>query len=164
MAWALDGAWRWSLPGLLVLTLGLVALSVIDITTRRLPRRVIALVAVGSLPWLVVAALLSGAPERVLWMAVGAAVLTVVVWSARIISGGGFGQGDVLFAPLLGAALGWVDPLAIGVGLVLGLGLAAAAGLIAMAAGRATRHDSIPLGPFMAAGTLMVIAVNLGSG
>jgi leader peptidase (prepilin peptidase)/N-methyltransferase len=66
----------------------------------------------------------------------------------------GLGMGDVKLALLLGAALGWSVVAALFFGTV-------AAGLVSagllFARGREARKQAIPLGPFLAAGALLVL-------
>ncbi|MGH3682285.1 MAG: prepilin peptidase, partial [Natronosporangium sp.] len=70
----------------------------------------------------------------------------------------GFGLGDAKLALGAGALLGWLGWSAVVAGLFLaflGSGLTAA-GLLA--ARRVTRRDTLPFGPFLAAGTLAALA------
>jgi leader peptidase (prepilin peptidase)/N-methyltransferase len=62
------------------------------------------------------------------------------------------GLGDVVLAPTLGLALGWLGWSASLVGLAGGFGLAAVAAVLMIGTGRARRGSSLPFGPFMLAG------------
>jgi leader peptidase (prepilin peptidase)/N-methyltransferase len=70
---------------------------------------------------------------------------------------GGFGDGDVRLAPLLGAHLGWFDLWHVAIGLFMGFVIGAVVGVAMMAVGRAGRRTALPFGPFMALGAVVVI-------
>lgn len=154
-----DVWWGWSAPGLAVLVVALAWLSVIDVRTHRLPRRIIYAAGLLGLPWLVMAAWVSEQPERLGTMvagAVGALVVFLIIYAA---ARGAFGDGDVRLAPLLGAYLGFVDTAHVVVGLFLGFALASVTGVGLMLSGRAGRRTALPFGPFMAAGALLTLII-----
>jgi leader peptidase (prepilin peptidase)/N-methyltransferase len=140
----------------IILVAALVALSAIDLRTRRLPRRLIYLAAASSAPLLVVAAIQRHQPHRVANAAIGAGIglgfflLLFVVWP------GGMGDGDVRLAGLLGMHLGWIGLLHVPVGLFLGFLAGAVAGVVALGRGK-DRKATLPFGPFMALGALVAI-------
>jgi leader peptidase (prepilin peptidase)/N-methyltransferase len=142
-----------------VLLMALVWLSVIDLRTHRLPRRIIYSAAVLGLPWLLVSAWVGQEPDRVRGMALGALGALVVFVVIYVAARGAFGDGDVRLAPLLGAYLGFIDAAHVVVGLFLGFALAAVTGVALMATGRAGRRTALPFGPFMAAGALVTMLV-----
>lgn len=127
----------------------LVVLAAIDIDRRLIPNRIVlpaaALVLAGQLifepgHWIewVVAALGAGAGFGI----------------AHAVYQAGIGMGDVKLALLLGAALGW-DVLN---GLLIASLLAAAFGLyLILKHGAAARKQTIPFGPFLAAGALAIL-------
>jgi leader peptidase (prepilin peptidase) / N-methyltransferase len=149
--------WGWASPGFLVLVVALSVLSIIDLRTHRLPRRIIYMAALVGLPWLVVHAAVHGEPARVVTMTTGAVGALVAFWLIYVAARGGFGDGDVRLAPLLGAYLGFVDLSHAIVGLFMGFVLAALTGLGLMVAGRAHRRTALPFGPFMAVGALVTL-------
>jgi len=149
----------WHLPGLAVITAALIWLSVIDLRTQTLPRRIIYVAAALGLPWLILASVVTDAPRSILMLAIGATGGLIGFGMVHLTTRGGLGAGDVRLACLLGAVLGWVGPLYAPLGLLAGLVIAAAIGLIAMAAGIMTRHDSMPLGPCLGAGALLSLIV-----
>ena len=151
--------WGWAAPGLVVLIVALAVLSVIDVRTHRLPRRIIYLAASTGVPWLVVAALVDDQPERLRTMVLGAVGALVVFAAVYVAARGAFGDGDVRLAPLLGAYLGFVDVPHVVAGLFLGFVLAAITGVALMTLGRAQRRTALPFGPFMAVGALLTLAV-----
>ncbi|MCT9821613.1 prepilin peptidase [Microbacterium sp. W1N] len=129
-----------------------IALTMIDLDTRRLPNAIV-LPSYVVLAVLFTGACLAGAPwEALLRAAVGGAALFAFYWVLRFAKPGGMGGGDVKLAGVLGMALGWVGwgTLIVGafaaflVGGVIGIGM--------MLAHRATRKTAIPFGPFMVLG------------
>ena len=80
----------------------LVALSVIDVRTRRLPNRIVLPAAA-----LVLAAQIAIAPDRALEWTLGALGAFAFLLAAALLNPAGLGMGDVKLALLLGAALGW---------------------------------------------------------
>jgi len=129
-----------------------IALTVIDIDTRRLPNSIV-------LPsYLVLAVLftltgLLGAPwDAVLRAAVGGAGLFAFYYLLRVVKPGGMGGGDVKLAGVLGAALGWIGWGALVVGAFAAFLVGGVVGLTLLATRRATRTSAIPFGPYMVIG------------
>jgi leader peptidase (prepilin peptidase) / N-methyltransferase len=147
--------WSWLLPVMTVLVAGCVALAVIDLDVGRLPFAI----TVPGLP--VVAALLAVAGCVDGWQPAGVAVLSMLAWLGlfgflHVGTGGrGMGLGDVVLAPSLGLALGWLGWGASLVGLFGGFATGAVIGLLLIAFGGATRKTAIPFGPFMVVGALL---------
>jgi leader peptidase (prepilin peptidase)/N-methyltransferase len=78
-----------------------------------------------------------------------------------LISPSGMGMGDVKAAAGLGAMLAWRGWSALIAGGFAGFLLAAVFGTALLISGRATRKHQIPFGPFMIAGTFLVILVGM---
>ncbi|MBM4112013.1 MAG: prepilin peptidase [Phycisphaerae bacterium] len=84
-----------------------------------------------------------------------------VIWAIRILGSLSFGReamgmGDVHLMAAVGATLGWVDPLvALVPGIVLALAWTMSARGVAILRGRSPRE--LPLGPYLAIGTLLVV-------
>lgn len=142
-----------------ILSAGLVALSWIDLKTKRLPREITYAVAAMGVPVLVIAALVRDEPRRIATMAGGAAIALAFMWFLYVASRGGMGDGDVRLSPLLGAYLGWLGLPYVPVGLFVGFLLGAIVGVGAMAVGRAGRKSAVPFGPFLAAGTIIAVFI-----
>lgn len=153
LGWQID--WRLALPGFLVLGAALVALTAIDLRLQRLPREIVYVAFGLGVPWLVADALVEGEPERVVTLVLGAVIALGVFVLIYVGARGGFGEGDVRLAPLLGAYLGWFDLWHVAVGLFLGFVFGALVGVVGMATGRAGRKTALPFGPFMALGALV---------
>ena len=149
-------AWT-ALPAVLqplwtVLAVGGLLLAAVDLLTTWLPLRLV------RASWLAMAvAALSAAGLAGSWLvllrsAVGAAVAGGLYLAVWLVSRGGFGYGDVRFAPLLGAAAaadGW--PLLV-LTLVAGTVVGGVVGLARLAA---RRDGSFPYAPSMLAGAYL---------
>ena len=160
LAFAIKFHLSWELGAFCALASGLVALSWIDLKTKRLPRAIIYVTATIGVPLLFVAAVVRHEPRRMWMMVLGAGIALTVMSIIYIASRGGMGDGDVRLSPLLGAYLGWLNPGLVGVGLFLGFLFGAFVGILMMVAGRGGRKTAVPFGPFLAAGT--IVAVWLG--
>lgn len=127
----------------------LALLSVIDIVERRLPNRIVLPSAAA-----VLAAQTLLFPDRTLeWMvaAIGASLVLLV---PLLVHPAGLGMGDVKLALLLGAALGSAVITAFLVGF---LAAAAYALVLLVRHGLVARHQTIPLGPFLAFGGIAAL-------
>jgi leader peptidase (prepilin peptidase) / N-methyltransferase len=127
----------------------LLVVSVVDIRTRRIPNRIVLPAAI-----IVLFAHVAVAPERALeWIAASLGAFGLLLMLALLYPGG-LGMGDVKLALLLGAALGWAVASALAIGLV-----AAALAGVAMIVfgGWSARKATLPLGPFLAFGSLAVL-------
>jgi leader peptidase (prepilin peptidase) / N-methyltransferase len=149
----------WVLPAFLVLTAGLVALSVIDLEHFLLPNRIVYPLAVGTLALLALAAVGDDA-----WAAFGRAVLggvaaTVTLGALHLVSPRSMGFGDVKLAFVLGLALGWLGWGEFISGLYGGFFLGAIVGIALIAAKVMTRKQMVPFGPFMLIGALAGVAL-----
>ncbi len=137
----------------------LVAISVIDIRTKKIPNRLVYPALLLSAGYLVVARL-AGADVDLVRAAVGFLALGGGFFLVAFVVPKGMGMGDVKLAALIGLVLGSqglaLVGVAAGAGILLG-GLGAVAALV----GGASRKQAIPFGPFLAGGAL--VAVFLGS-
>jgi len=149
------------LPAYLVLAACLVALSAIDLEHFLLPNRIVYPLDLAMPVLLAVAAL--GDHD---WSAFGRALLAGLVAVAafaalHLASPRSLGLGDVKLVAALGTSLGWLGWGALAVGAVLGFVIGAAVGLALVVAGRLGRRDHLPFGPFLAAGTLLTLLLQL---
>lgn len=136
----------------LVVTAAGVALFMIDLDHRRLPFEITAAMAVGTVIALGVDAARHG-PDPVGPALLGAALWLAVyggIWLAT--AGRGMGLGDVVLAPVLGLALGWLGwgPALIGLGAGFVVGAVVGVGLLLT--GRARVGAPVPHGPFLLSG------------
>ena len=155
--------WRlgatWSLLPFLLLAAVSVVLAAVDLTTHRLPNRIVLPALAASVPALLLPTLADGAPARWAGALVGSAALFAFYLLLAVVAPGGMGMGDVKLAALVGLFAGYLGVtawlLAAVAGFVLG-GLVASAGILAS---RANRHTAIPFGPWMLAGLWIAVAL-----
>ncbi|MEM9746843.1 MAG: prepilin peptidase [Actinomycetota bacterium] len=153
------------LPAYLVFGSTLVALSAIDFRLHLLPREVTFVgLGLGS-ALLIVGALVIGEPERIWMAALGAAIAFAILWtiytaaSWRYGEGVGFGWGDVILSPLLGAFVGFLNPGVVPPAIFFGFILATVATIPLLATRRADGATALPFGPFLGLGALVALFV-----
>ena len=141
-------AWRvgasWELPAFLYLAAIGVALSVIDLDTRRLPDAIVlpSYAVAGVL--LLLPAALDGDWPAYLRAALGMAALYAFYLALVLVYPAGMGFGDVKLAGVLGIYLGWLGWGELVVGAFLGFLLGAVVGGGLMLARRATGKSHQP--------------------
>ncbi len=153
--------WVWALPVVLVVVPAGVALAVIDLHTRLLPKVVVlpltgvvvALVALG--------ALLEGEPDGLLRAGVGLLAARSFYWLLWRVRSSGMGFGDVRLAAPLGAALGYLGWSQLVVGLYAGFLVFGLPGLLlaVVRRDRAMLRTAYPFGPAMLTGALVGVLV-----
>lgn len=133
-----------------------VRLAVTDLRTGRLPTRLIWPTAgiVGLL--YAVASLIEAEPGRLIDVAVGTAVCGAIMAAVHFIHPPGMGFGDVRFSVLNGLLCGWWGWDAALWGLAAGFALAVPEALVVLV--RHGRGASRPLGPYLLAGTAVVVS------
>jgi leader peptidase (prepilin peptidase)/N-methyltransferase len=149
----------WELPAYLVLTAGLIALSVIDLRLFLLPNRLVYPLGFIAGGLLAIAALADGELDDF-----GRALLAGVVSFSffglfHFISPRAMGYGDVRLSFILGLFLGYLGWGEVVLGLFLGFLYGAVIGVVLIVARLKTRKDHVPFGPFLAAGTMTAILV-----
>lgn len=133
-------------------------LIAVDLAEHRLPDVITLPLAGLCLIAVTTGAVISGDWSMLVRAVLSAAGLTAVFSLLFFLgAGSGFGFGDVKLALSIGLCLGAIAPLAVLIGPFLGFLLAAVVGLVLMLTGRATRSSAIALGPYLLAGTLIVI-------
>lgn len=90
-----------------------------------------------------------------------ALVVTVAFGALYVVARGSLGLGDVKLAAVLGLSLGWLSWGTVVIGFLFGFVIGAVVGLVLVAAGRIGRRDHLPFGPFLAAGTLLTLLLQL---
>ncbi|MEY4158537.1 MAG: hypothetical protein RL743_1032 [Actinomycetota bacterium] len=138
---------------------GLLALSVIDAYTHRVPRYVTGLMIVTGVPLIVLDAVWHWDPAELLRGFAGAVALFALYSLIAAVSRGGFGKGDVMLAPSVGLLLayrGW-DVLIRGT--VYTFVLAGVVSAVLMATRALDRRDHIAFVPYIAVGAFISFLV-----
>lgn len=145
------------LGAMLIATAAFVALSVIDLQTRRLPDKVVFPSLALTAAALVLAAVIDDRYDDLgragIGMVIGFGALLII----HLVRPDGMGFGDVKLAALCGVMLGWFGLAEVVIGLYGGFVLGAVVGVAVMAGGRGGRRTALPFGPFLAAGTLITV-------
>ena len=145
------------LPAYLYFTAIGVALSAIDLDTRRLPN----VIVLPSYPVIAVLLTASAAYQHDFWplLRAGLGGLALFVFFAvlAVAHPAGMGFGDVKLAGLIGMVLGYLSWRALLIGGFAGFLFGAIVGVAVMAARRGDRRTALPFGPFMVAGALLAV-------
>ena len=144
-----------------ILCTGLVALAVIDIATLRLPRDIIHATAAIGIPILAVASITGDELFRMRTSIIGALCSLGAMACLYVASSGRLGDGDVRLSPLLGAFLGWWSLSAVFSGFFLAFLLGSVIGSALIVTRRSSRSMAIPFGPFLAAGTILTVVLEI---
>jgi leader peptidase (prepilin peptidase)/N-methyltransferase len=128
----------------------LVAISVIDLRTKKIPNRLVYPACLIAAGWIVVADL-SGSDLDAIRAGLGFLAFGIGLLAIALISPRGMGMGDVKLAALIGLVLGSLGLRYVAVAAAAGVAIGGVASVIALLAG-AGRKTRIPFGPFLAAG------------
>lgn len=138
---------------------GLLALSVIDLRTYRLPDRINLPLLLGSIPLIVVISLVQNRPEDLVWAAVGGVGYWLLLGAMWFVYPRGMGYGDVKLARVLGLYLGWISPVLILYGLLFaGIG-GSIIGIGTLIVTR-DRTRGFPFGPWLAGGCVLAMIIS----
>nr|WP_230416923.1 A24 family peptidase [Micromonospora tarapacensis] len=140
-----------------------IILAVVDLAVHRLPDRLTALLAAGSLAALGAQSLITGEAHRLVEALAAGAGAAFFYLLMSLLTRGGIGLGDAKLAFGLGITVGWAGWPAVAVATFLGLVLTGLAAVVLLVLRRAGRKDAIPHGPFMvlaAIATIVVTALN----
>jgi leader peptidase (prepilin peptidase)/N-methyltransferase len=146
-----------ALPAYLVFFACLLVVSVVDLEYSIIPNRIVYPTVFLSLPLLALAALAEGDLGRLGTALVGAAIAFAVLFVVHLISPASMGFGDVRLTFVLGLFLGWLGLSHVVAGLFLGFALGAVVGVGLVLTRRRGRKDSVPFGPFLAAGAALAV-------
>jgi leader peptidase (prepilin peptidase)/N-methyltransferase len=131
-------------------------LTLIDIDTHLLPRRIVYRTTALVMPLLIVCAFFDDAGS-VLGMFVGGFALWMVMRVLEVLARGGLGGGDVALAGLLGMYLGWISYEALVIGLVTAFMVGGVFALLLLITRRANRTTRFAFGPFLIVGALVAV-------
>jgi leader peptidase (prepilin peptidase)/N-methyltransferase len=147
----------WALPAYLYLAAIAIALSVIDLDTKRLPNAIVLPSYVVALVLLLLPAVLDGAWDAYLRAVLAGAALFAFYFLLAFIYPAGMGFGDVKLAGVVGIYLGWASWGVLLVGGFTAFVLGALVGITVMVVGKGGRKTKVPFGPFMLAGAFLAL-------
>lgn len=156
MTLAIRFGWSLLLVPYLLVGSALLALSVIDLFTYRLPDRITFPVLYAAIPVIVAVSLLRGEPKQILWAAVGGLGYWGCLALLWFISPRSMGYGDVKLARILGLFLGWLHP-ALPIYALFVSGVTASVVGIGVAVAARDHKRAFPFGPWMAVGWLVAV-------
>lgn len=138
---------------------GLLALSIIDAYTHRVPRYVTGLMIVVGVPAIVLDAVWHWDPTELLRGLAGAVALFALYSLISVVSRGGFGKGDVMLAPSVGLLLAYQGWDVLIRGTVYTFVLAGIVSAVLMAMRALDRRDHIAFVPYIAVGAFISFLV-----
>ena len=146
---------------LTVLTYGVLVgagmwLSLIDIDTHLLPRRIVYRTIAVAMPLLVLSAFFDDAGS-IVGMFIGGFGMWCMLRVLEVLSRGDLGSGDVGLGGLLGLYLGWLSYEAILVGLFASFLVGGFFAVALLVTGKANRNTHFAFGPFLIVGTLIAV-------
>jgi leader peptidase (prepilin peptidase) / N-methyltransferase len=138
----------------------LLALSVVDLRTMRLPNRILGPLTVAVVVALGVAAAIDDDWTAFLRALAAGAAACGGLGLLHLAYPRGMGFGDVKLAFVLGVLMGWVSWGTLALGLFLAVVLGAVVGVgAAVVGGGPVRGRQIPFGPFLASGAMLAVLV-----
>jgi len=147
------------LPAALIGGTGLIALGLVDLERRLLPKRILYPVAAGVGLALVGAAAGSGQWHRLAVAAVSAVVLVAAMWAIHLARPGYLGFGDVRLSGLIGLLVGTYGPGAVDLAFLVACGAGLTIAAIGGLTGRSGTATRWPFGTYLAGGALVAVLV-----
>ena len=147
-------------PLLVFLVLG-ARLSLIDYRSHRLPNRLVAICTVGILVLQITYCLARGNLAELSQAGLTVGKIFAAYVALYILSRGQLGMGDVKFAIPVGLIIGWFQPDAWLLSLLMTFLLAGFVALIGLYSRKLDRKSHIPLGPFMYLGSILTLVFGL---
>ena len=143
-----------------ILVVGLVVLTEVDLRTRRLPREISYPLFGAAILTLAVASVVEHDSSLIRDALLGAALATAILFVLHVSSRGGLGDGDVRLAPTLGTfgAFGGLE--VVWTGLLVSFVAAGATVIVLVIFRRMGRHSTVAFGPFLAVGSVFTVLVN----
>ena len=147
----------WELPAYLYLAAIGVALSAIDLDTKRLPNAIVLPSYVVALVLFLLPAAIDGRWDDYLRAVLAGAALFAFYFLLAFIYPAGMGFGDVKLSGVLGIYLGWISWALVALGTFSAFLLGAVVGIAVIVGGKGGRKTKVPFGPFMVIGTFLAL-------
>lgn len=144
----------------LVLVLFMIRLGTIDARQRKLPNRILAIMFAVRTAFLAVECIAAKEywMELILSALIGMAFIGIFFFIVWVLSRKGLGAGDVKLMAVLGYWVGF--SVAIGI-ILIALILTVVVGLVQVARKKMSLRDALPMGPFLAVGTIVALALGI---
>ena len=136
-------------------------LSLIDMRSHRLPNRLVAICTGGILILQSAYCLAASLVTELSQAGLATVKITAAYGGLYMLSRGQLGMGDVKFAIPVGLIIGWFQPDAWLISIMVTFLLAGLVGLVGLFAKKLDRKSHIPLGPFMYLGTILTLFLGL---
>jgi leader peptidase (prepilin peptidase) / N-methyltransferase len=127
----------------------LVVLAAIDLEKRIIPNRIVVPAGIA-----VLLGDIAAEPHKAKEWTIAAFATLVVGMLISVATKGGIGMGDAKLGFLMGAGLGWS---VVGALVYASVGIFVAAVIVLIRRGTAGRKDTLPFGPFLAAGAVLAL-------
>ena len=137
---------------------GLLALSVIDLDSKLLPKKIVYSSGLLLVIFFLFSSMVTGDYNRLLDSAICALayfIFLFVIWFSS--HGKAMGFGDVRLAPFLGAAMGYYGFVVAYMGMLASFFIGSFMGIAIAVITQRGRKMKIPFGPFLAGGTVIAI-------
>jgi leader peptidase (prepilin peptidase)/N-methyltransferase len=131
-------------------------LSLIDIDTHLLPRRIVSRTIAVAMPLLVLSAFFDNTGS-IAGMFIGGLAMWCMLRVLEVLSRGDLGGGDVGLGGLLGLYLGWLSYEAILIGLFASFLVGGFFAVALLVTRKANRNTHFAFGPFLIVGTLIAV-------
>ena len=131
-------------------------LSLIDIDTHLLPRRIVYRTIAVAMPLLALSAFFDNTGS-IAGMFIGGLGMWCILRVLEVVSRGDLGGGDVGLGALLGLYLGWISYEAIFVGLIAAFFVGGLFAVALLVTRKANRNTHFAFGPFLIVGTLIAV-------
>lgn len=142
------------------MVVALTLLSAVDLSTHRLPNRMLYPLAGAGAVLVVAVALARRQPLELAWAAAGLALGFAPFYAVWFVApAGAIGFGDVRLMGLVGMHLGVVSPLLVLLAGIVGALAGLVAGLVGMVRAGRSHREPFPFGPWLAVGAAVAAAV-----
>jgi|TARA_B100000959_G_scaffold204135_1_gene213852 leader peptidase (prepilin peptidase)/N-methyltransferase len=144
------------------MTVWIVALSIVDLRSRRLPDPMVATLLAGLVLLDAAAAVSGGRPGSLLWACVSALTYGGLLFTVRALAPSGLGGGDVKLAVPMGWQIGFAAGIGFPTAVLTALVLACLFALVWQVLGRLRGHgwpQTLAFGPWLGAAAVMVVSI-----
>lgn len=150
----------WSMAAFSLFCSGALVVALVDLFDFRIPTAIIHQTGIVGGALLLAAATFEHQWARAANAAIGASLSLGVFLVLHLLAPRGLGFGDVRLAALCGGFLGWLSLSEAAGGLAIGIVLAGVTAAVLLVARLVRRTSFLPLGPFLAAGSIFVLVIH----